>query len=341
MLQDYKLGFRMLLKYPGLTLAGGLALAIAIGVGAGWYEVVGKVLAPTIPLPEGDRLVFIETQYTLTNEPEPRVLRDFIEWRRGLQTIEDLGAYRTQTRNLVVGNTPPEPIPEPIKVAELTAAAFGTARVPPLLGRALLDADETAGGPDVVVLGYDVWQRSLGGRDDVLGLVVKLGDTPATVIGVMPKGFGYPVIGRLARGVSRQQADAEMSLFGERTAAALPATHAHLRPRVVRLGEAPDDLDIAQLALRNLPALLVLSIACLSVGTLIYARTATREAEIAVRSALGASRARIMSQLFVEALVLAAVAAALTTLESRVRPTWTRTRIARGTPGYPRRPLPS
>ncbi len=205
--------------------------------------------------------------------------------------------------------------------------------MPPLFGRALLDSDETAGGPGVVVLGYDVWQRSLGGREDVLGSVVTLGGTPATVIGVMPKGFGYPVnhdawtplslrasygalegdaitvIGRLAGGVSRQQADAEMRLFGERTAAALPATHAHLRPRVVRLGEAPDELDIAQLALRNLPALLVLGIACLSVGTLIYARTATREAEIAVRSALGASRARIMSQLFVEALVLAAVAA--------------------------------
>ena len=329
MLQDYRLGLRMLLKYPGLTLAGGLALAIAIGVGAGWYDVVGKIVAPTIPLPEGDRLVSIETQNTLTSEPEPRVLRDFLEWRRGLQTIEDLGAYRTQTRNLVVGDTPPEPI----QVAELTAAAFGTARVAPLFGRALLDADATTGAPGVVVLGYDVWQRSLGGREDVLGSVVKLGDTPATVIGVMPKGFGYPVnhdawtplslrgsydalegdaisvIGRLAGGLSRQQADAEVRLFGERTAAALPATHAHLRPRVVRLGEAPDDLDIAQLALRNLPALLVLSIACLSVGTLIYARTATREGEIAVRSALGASRARIMSQLFVEALVLAAVAA--------------------------------
>ncbi len=123
------------------------------------------------------------------------------------------------------------------------------------------------------------------------------------------EGDAISVIGRLAGGVSRPQADAEVRLFGERTAAALPSTHAHLRPRVVRLGEAPDELDIAQLALRNLPALLVLGIACLSVGTLIYARTATREAEIAVRSALGASRARIMSQLFVEALVLAAVAA--------------------------------
>ena len=189
MLQDYKLGLRMLVKYPGLTLAGGLALAIAIGVGAGWYDVVGKVLAPTIPLPEGDRLVTIETQNALTNEREPRVLHDFLEWRRGLHTIADLGAYRTQTRNLVVGDR----VPEPIQVAELTAAAFGTARVQPLFGRALLASDETAGGPGVVVLGYDVWQRSLGGREDILGSLVKLGDMPATVIGVMPKGFGYPV----------------------------------------------------------------------------------------------------------------------------------------------------
>ena len=107
MLQDYKLGLRMLLKYPGLTLAGGLALAIAIGVGAGYYDLIGKVMAPTIPLPEGDRLVLIETQNTLTNAPEPRVVRDFLEWRRELQTIEDLGAYRTATRNLIVGNARP------------------------------------------------------------------------------------------------------------------------------------------------------------------------------------------------------------------------------------------
>src|SRR5262245_23568098 len=104
MLQDYKLGLRMLLKYPGLTFAGGLALAIAIGIGAGWYDVMGKVMAPTIPLPEGDRLILIETQNVLTSEREPRVARDFLEWRRELRTIEDLGAYRTDTRNLVVGN---------------------------------------------------------------------------------------------------------------------------------------------------------------------------------------------------------------------------------------------
>jgi putative ABC transport system permease protein len=342
MLQDYKLGIRMLLKYPGLTLAGGLALAIAIGIGAGWYDLTGKILAPTIPLPEGDRVVVIETQNTLTNAPEPRVVRDFLEWRRELRTIEVLGAYRADTRNLIIGTA----APALIRIAELTAAAFGTARVPPLLGRALLDADEMPGAPRVVVLGYDVWQRALGGRQDVLGSVVKLGNTPATVIGVMPKGFGYPfnhdawtplslrasydafeggaigVIGRLAPGVTEEQANAELRVLGERAAAAFPATHEHLRPRVMRLGEQSDVPDIAQFAMTNLPVLLVLIIACMSVGTLVYARTATREAEIAVRSALGASRARIIGQLFVEALVLTSVAAAVGLMAADRALTW-------------------
>src|SRR5688572_17815868 len=122
MLQDYRLGLRMLLKYPGLTVAGGLALAIAIGAGAGWYDIIGQVSSPAIPLPDGERIVTIETHNALTNASEPRVLRDFLEWQRGLQTIDGLGAYRTRTRNLVVGHTPPAPI----RVAELTAAAFTT-----------------------------------------------------------------------------------------------------------------------------------------------------------------------------------------------------------------------
>jgi predicted permease len=329
---DVKLGGRMLLKYPGLTLAGGLALTIAIGIGAGYFDLMGKILAPAIPLPEGDRLVLIETQNTLTNAPEPRVVRDFLEWRRELRTIEGLGAFRTDTRNLLAGNS----APEPIQIAELTAAAFGTARVSPLLGRALLDSDEMPGAPSVVLLGYDVWQRSLGSRQDVLGSVVKLGNTAATVIGVMPKGFGYPynhdawaplplrasyealqggaigVIGRLVPGVTREQANAELRVLGERTAAAFPATHEHLRPRVVELSGAGSDFtDILRFASRNLPVLLVLMVACTSVGTLVYARTATREGEMAVRSALGAGRARIIGQLFIEALVLASVAAAV------------------------------
>lgn len=332
----------MLLKYPGLTLAGGLALAIAIAVGAGWYDLSGKLMAPEIPLPEGDRLVLIETQNTLTGELEPRVVRDFLDWRRDLRTIEGLGAYRTQTRNLTVGNA----APQPVRLAELTAAAFGGARVSPVLGRALLDSDASPGAPGVLVLGYDVWQRSFGGRPEAIGSMVKLGNAPATVIGIMPSGFRYPVnhdawtpmqlrasyealeggsitvIGRLAPGVSLERANAEVRVHGERAAKALPATHGRLHPGVKRLGQSSEGLDVAQLAQRNLPVLLVLSIACMSVGTLVYARTATRESEMAVRSALGASRARIIGQLFVEALVLASVAAGAGLMAAGQAVTW-------------------
>src|SRR6187549_2925670 len=143
MLQDYRLGLRMLLKYPGLTIAGGLALAVAIGIGAGWYDLWGKLLWPTIPLPEGDRIVIVETQNALTNEPELRVSRDFLEWRSDVRSIDGLGAYRTERRNLTVGDTPRVLI----RTAALTAAAFRTARVAPLIGRGLLDADEQPGAP--------------------------------------------------------------------------------------------------------------------------------------------------------------------------------------------------
>jgi predicted permease len=232
----------------------------------------------------------------------------------------------------MVGNAPPVLI----RTAALTATAFRTARVIPLSGRGLVDADEKPGAPGVVVLGYDVWQRSFEGRNDVVGSTVKLGSTPVTVVGVMPEGFGYPlshdawtplqlrasygalegdpiaIIGRLKPGITLEQANAELRVLGERAAAALPATHAHLRPLVARLGQDSETpSDIVGLALMYLPSLLVLLLACTTVGTLFYARTAIREGEMAMRSALGASRARIIGQLFVEALVLASIAAAV------------------------------
>src|SRR5262249_16755967 len=287
---------------------------------------------PTIRLPDGDRIVVIETQNALTNQPELRVTRDFLEWRSDVRSIEGIGAYSTGRRNLIVGNTPPVLI----RTAALTATAFRTARVTPLIGRGLLDADDQHGAPGVLVLGFDVWQRSFGGRNEAVGSMVKLGSAPVTVVGVMPKGFGYPVsydawtplqlrasygalegdpigaIGRLKPGITVAQANAELRVLGERAAAALPATHAHLRPLVSRLGQGRDTLpDIAGLALTYLPSLLVLLLACTTVGTLFYARTAIREGEMAMRSALGASRARIISQLFVEPLVLASIAAAV------------------------------
>ena len=328
---DVQLGVRMLIRYKGLTLAGGLALAIAIGLGAGWYDVMRDQLHPTLPLPDGDRFVEVEVRNAASNAAEQRVLHDFLNWRTEVRTIEDLGAYRTIERNLILGDARPEPLP----VAEITASAFRVARVPPLLGRPLLDADEQPGAPPVVVLGYRVWQQQFGGRPDVIGRTLQLGRAQLTVVGVMPEGFAFPenhkfwiplqlpssgyaplegpavfLFGRLAPGMQPPQATAEIAALISRVAATSPATHQHLRPRVFPYGA--QDLgggSWIDFAITHGPVLLVLIVACANVGTLVYARTATREAEIAVRHALGASRARIVGQLFVEALVLAAVAA--------------------------------
>jgi putative ABC transport system permease protein len=330
MVQDYKLGLRMLLKYPGLTIAGGLALAIAIGVGAGWYDLTRDFLRPTIPLPDGDRIVEIEMRNLAGGGDERRLLHDFSVWQRDVRSVVDLGVYRSVERNLILANARPEPV----TIVETTASAFRLVRVPPLIGRPLLDADEQPGATPVVVLGYRVWQQQFGGRGDAIGQTVQVGTTTTTVVGVMPESFAFPinhrlwvplqlqsayaplegpavrVYGRLAPGATHAQASAELAALGDRMTADSPRTHEHLRPRVLAYGgESPGDSTWLEFVITHLPILLVLIIACTNVGTLVYARTATREAEIATRYALGAGRARIVAQLFVEALVLASMSA--------------------------------
>ncbi len=310
--QDYKLGVRMLVKSPGLTIAGGLALAIAIGLGAGWYDLTGDLLRPKLPLIDGDRLVEVEMRNSVASQDERRLLHDLTGWRQHVRSIEDLGAYRTLERNLILGDANPVPV----TLAETTASAFRVTGVPPILGRPLLDDDEQPGAPPVVVLGYHVWKQQFGGRVDAIGQTVQLGRTTASVVGVMPEGFTFPinhklwmplqvrtsgygplegfairVFGRLAPGATQAQANAELTALAERTALASPDTHQHLRPRVLAYGgESPGDRSWFELALTHLPILLVMIVACMNVGTLIYARTATRDGEIAIRSALGASR---------------------------------------------------
>ena len=341
---DLKLGLRMLVKYPGLTIAGGLAIAIAIGLGAGWYDVSRDFFRPTIPLPEGDRIVEIEMRNPRIVGDERRLLHDFMIWRQELKSVEELGAYRTLERLLSVGRANPEPV----TVAEISASAFQLVRVPPILGRPLIEADEAPGAPGVVVLGYHVWQQRFGGGADVIGQTVQLGRATSTVVGVMPEGFAFPinhrmwvrchfdpVVMRLSK-VHRCESSAESRKAQRRSTptmksppsptacAHLRRTHEHLRPRVLAYGgEAPGDrASIIELVVRHGPILLVLFVACLNVATLIYARTATREWEIALRCGLGANRMRIITQLFIEALVLAGVSAAIGVAAAHWAVTW-------------------
>ncbi len=185
---DWKLGARMLLKYPALTIIGGLSLAAAIAIGAVGIEVAGELLYKRLPFPEGGRIVRLETQDAAASRVEPRVLHDFAIWRRSLKTVGELGAARVSERNVLTG----EGRVEALRVAEITASAFPLTRVPPLLGRPLQPTDEMPGAAPVVVLGYDVWQRQFLHDPAIIGRVVTVGRTARTVVGVMPPRFGFP-----------------------------------------------------------------------------------------------------------------------------------------------------
>ena len=332
---DFKLGFRMLARYPGLTVVGGLAMAFAIWMGTATFELMTQLMRPTLPLPAGEEIVGLRLWDAKTNRQEMRASYDFMVWRDELRSVGNLGAFRIVQRNLITGDG----IGEPIEIAEISASAFRVTRVPPLLGRTLTDADEAEGAPSVVVIGHDVWQRRFNGDSSIIGRSLRLGRSLSTVVGVMPAGYAFPIsqtlwaplppstlaaeprqgpsiraFARLAPGVSRDEAQAELAALGARMAADLPDTHEHLRPEVVPYAESIVYIGRAirmVLSSANVPVLLLLVLICGNVALLMFARAATRETEIAVRTALGASRTRIIMQLFAEALVLGAIAAAV------------------------------
>jgi len=330
---DFKLGFRMLARYPGLTLVGGLAMAFAIWVGASTFELATQIIRPSIPLPDGDRIVAIQNWDAAASRIEPHVLHDFESWRTELKSVRELGAYRALERNLITG----EGRGEPVEVAEITPSSFKLTRVPPLMGRTLVEGDERPGSTPVVVIGHDVWQRRFAGDPDVVGRTVRLASSPVTIVGVMPAGFEFPVaqsfwvplrlnvlehprregpalrvFGRLAPGASMADAQAELTALGKRAAVDFRDTHEHLRPVVIPYAKSVVNVtgwrSVGVMSV-NLPLVLLLILICGNVALLMFARAATRESEIVVRTALGAGRARIIMQLFTEALVLGSVAA--------------------------------
>lgn len=332
---DLRLGLRMLVKHPGLTLVGGLGMAVSIAIGAGSFAFFHSHLYPRVPLEEGERIVALENRDVEVNNEDRRALHDFPVWRDEMRTVTDVGAFRTVSRNLLPDDGPAAPVP----VAEMTASGFTLARVPPLLGRYLVEEDEREGAPPVVVVGYDVWRTSFASDPAVVGREIRFGTAVHTIVGVMPEGFAFPVshrfwtplrldpadhergegpeihvFGRLAPGATLADARAEIDAIGRRAAAAFPESHARLRAEVHPYTYSQIDIQGSTgwtLARLQLLVSLLLVVVALNVAVLVYARTATRRAEIAVRTALGASRRRVVGQLFAEALVLTGGAAAL------------------------------
>lgn len=340
---DARLGVRMLVKHRGLTLVGGFAMAVAIAIGATFFEAFSEVLEPVLPVEDGDRVVAVRYATLTPGGSERRVLHDFLAWRQHIASVEQLGAFRTAKHNLVAG-VPPH---EPIDVAEMTASGFAVARTPPLLGRYLVPDDERHGAPAVVVIGYQAWRSRFHSDPGVVGRLINLGGTPSTIVGVMPDGFRFPlnhqywvplhldpsrydrfrgpalyVFGRLAPGVSLEQARAEVAALGQRESAARPEPQRTLRLDVIPYTH--EHLEITspfRLWLLRIAQLLVgalVFVVAVNLAILVYARTVSRLGEIAVRTALGASRRRILAQLFVEALALTLAGAGAGLLLSHV-----------------------
>jgi putative ABC transport system permease protein len=329
---DLKLGLRMLVRYPMLTLIGSGSLALAIAIGAAVFAFISLMLWPRLPLPDGDRIVVVRHYDRAASQPEARVVADYLRWRGGTGTLADFAAGRGRARNLTMGDG----IVEPISVAEVTASMFAMTRVAPILGRALTDDDEHAAAPPVIVIGERLWRERFAADPGLLGKRVLVSEVPTAVVGVMPAAFRFPSVfeawqplkidetavkpragmgiaiwARLKEGVTSPQADAELAVLAARAATDLPATHAHLTADV----QPPASSDIGNpeertaLAFMNVVIALLVLLVSGNVALLMFARAATRESEIIVRTALGASRGRLVGQFVAEALVLSTIAA--------------------------------
>src|SRR5262245_30558916 len=175
---DFKLGGRMLVKYPGLTIVGGLAMAFAILVGIVIFQFAGLFIYPSLPLANGDRIVALGLQDVAENEKEPKALFDFLSWKESLGTVENLGASSDVIRTLITADGDARPA----FVAEMSSTGFAVAKGRPLLGRVLTPEDEQPGAPAVAVIGHELWSKRFGSDPQVLGRTVQLGADHPTIV---------------------------------------------------------------------------------------------------------------------------------------------------------------
>jgi hypothetical protein len=338
---DVKVGLRLLRKHPVLNLAAVFALAVGIPVGLAPSHLARALEAP-LPGDAENRVRAIRHWDPLSSAVAPTWDDDFTFWARTLRSFSSLGAFRTSSYNVASADGQAAPAAG----AQLSSSVFQILGARPLLGRVLEPGDFAPDAPDVVVIGHSLWSSRFGQDPGLLGRNIRIGRTLHVVVGVMPDGFTFPanealwlplrltsvgglrermrvqVLGRLADGVSARQAQAELASQGHppltgAAGANEAAERARLRAEVVPFGLLYLGLPAGGLAslpeFRYVQALMVvlLLVACGNVAMLVFARTATRLRELAIRTALGASRGRIVSQIFVETLLLAVIAAGI------------------------------
>ncbi len=330
MLADLRFAFRQLIKAPGFFAVAVIALALGIATATTMFTFFDALLVRPVPfLQDEGTLLNIRSVDTRNPALDMAVsLPDFEDIRRQATTLA--GALTIWNRTYILGGGDR---PERILGAWITVDGFQTLGVQPMLGRLFRPGEDKPDNPNVVILGFNTWKTLFGGRNDVIGQTITLNQQPATVVGVMPKGFRFPEVcdlwqpfpvslgldekkrgdhswpfyARMKPGVTLEQVQAELDTLAARIAQSHPATNTGFGFRALLIrAEATRDLKL-QLQLMLGAVLAVLLIACGNVANLLLARAASRAREIAVRSALGAGRGRIVRQVLTESLVLGGI----------------------------------
>lgn len=324
---DLRLAVRMLVRSPWVSALAIVALGLGVGVTATMFSIVYGALMRGLPFEDGDRimaLVRVNPSQEITRAQAP--IHDYVDWRDQQSSFADLAAYYSGTVNVRWADQP-----ERFDGAFVTANLFASLGVAPALGRGFAEGEDGPGAPMRVILSHQVWRDRFGGDPSALGQVVKVNGEAGEIIGVMPDGFAFPeseavwvplrldpvalprgegmslsVVGKLRPGVTPEQASAEFSGIAQRLASAHPEANEGWGVRVMpftdlAIGEETAGLLYSMLAVVSL----VLLIACANVANLLLARAAARTKEVGIRTAMGASRWRVVSQMVAEAVALA------------------------------------